>query len=185
MEEDEKIIYVAHRHWFIYFKASFKAYILGIAAPLLFYYLFPGLYFVSLAWGAIGFLAVLYHLIDWYFDAWILTNTGIIDIEKNGIFDKSSTRIEYHMIEGISYNINGFWPIILNFGQIIIDKIGMNTQVILEDAANPKKLERRILKAQEKYVSERSVRDHSALKDMLSEMIAYHVTNNKINTPKE
>jgi hypothetical protein len=70
-----------------------------------------------------------------------------------------------------------------NYGDIIIDKLGAQTQLILKDAANPKRVERRVLKCQEKYISARSVRDHGALKDMLSEMIAYHVQSGKVKNP--
>ena len=89
------------------------------------------------------------------------------------------------MIEGIAYTISGFWRTLLNFGDITIDKIGAKTSVVLKDAANPKKLERKVMAFQEKYVSERSIKDHQNLKDMLANMIAYHMQNGKMASSKD
>lgn len=134
-------------------------------------------------WAFFGVCGLIYHFIDWYFDVWLLTTLGVIDIERNGLFDITSTRIEYHMIEGIAYNIKGFLQTLFNYGDITIDKLGAKTSVVLRNAASPKKLERKVMSYQEKYVYEKSIRDHQALKTMLSDMIAYHVQNNKINNP--
>ena len=185
LDDDEKILDTAHRHFFIYMKDAYKTFIFGMALPAMFFLFFPQAYFVVAIWGGIGVIGMLYHFVDWYFDAWLITNMGVLDIERNGLFDRTSTRIEYHMIEGLSYTIKGFWPTVLNFGDITLDKLGSKTTVILIDGASPKKVERMILHHQEEFVSDKSVRDHHALKDMLSEMIAYHVQNEKIKPSKK
>lgn len=185
LDNGEKIISIIHRHPLILLKDSFRGLLIGLVLPVLLYFFFPGLIFIAFVWFCVGILAFLYFFIDWYFDAWLVTNTGVIDIERNGIFDRSSTRIEYHMIEGIAFNIKGFWQTIFNFGEITIDKLGAGTTVVLHDATNPKKVERILMKNQEKFVSSKSLRDHSALKDMLSEMIAYHIQNEKVKIPKK
>ncbi|MBD3330938.1 hypothetical protein GF354_05425 [Candidatus Peregrinibacteria bacterium] len=185
LDDNEEILDVAHRHIFLLFKCSLKTFFFFVLLPILFYLFFPQAIFISLVWLGLGFLGMLYHFIDWYFDAWLITNTGVIDIERNGLFDRNSTRIEYHMIEGIAFNIKGFWQTVLNFGQITIDKIGASTTVILDDAASPKAIERKIIRYQEQFVNEKSLRDHHTLKSMLSEMIAYHIQNEKIDLPNE
>lgn len=184
LDDGEEILEIAHRHPFIFFKASFKVFFFGILLPVGFFLLFPKMLLIWIVWAGVGVLGMFYHFIDWYFDAWLLTNTGVVDVEKNGLFERNSTRVEYHMIEGVSYEINGFWPTILNYGNITIDKMGTSTSVILKDAGNPKKIERKVMKYQEDFVSEKSVRDHNALKNMLADMIAYHVQNQKISKKK-
>jgi hypothetical protein len=126
---------------------------------------------------------MIYHIIDWYFDAWLLTNQGVVNIEMGGIFSKSSTRVEYHMIEGIGYKVHGFFGTVFNYGDITVDKLGTSTSVVLLDAPNPKKIEKKVMYYQEKFLRSKSIRDHNALKNMLAEMIAYHVQTGKINDP--
>ena len=182
LDDGERVLSVAHRHLLILKIASAKTILFGVLVPFFGYLLFPQLILVFLAWWFIGAIGLFYHFVDWYFDVWLLTNFGVVDIERNGFLDVTSTRMEYHMIEGISFTIKGWLPTIFGYGDITIDKMGAKTSVVLMDAANPKKLERQVLRYQEKYVYEKSVRDHHQLKDMLSEMIAYHVNGDKVNT---
>ncbi|MBT4917130.1 hypothetical protein HN709_02530 [Candidatus Peregrinibacteria bacterium] len=184
LDDGERILQVAHRHILILKLASAKTVFLGILVPLLGYLLFPQILLVFVVWWFVGAIGLLYHFIDWYFDVWLLTNYGVIDIERNGLLDVTSTRIEYHMIEGISFTIRGWLPTIFNYGDITIDKLGAKTSVVLKDSTKPKRLERQVLKYQEKFVYEKSVRDHHQLKDMLSEMIAYHVNTDKVQPSK-
>jgi hypothetical protein len=174
LEEGERILRIAHRHFFILFKASVKSFFFGIVLPIALYLFFPQLVIVALIWLAMGIIVMFYHFIDWYFDAWIITNVAIIDIERNGLFDKKSKRIEYEMIDGIEYQITGFWQTILNFGDTSIDTMGTNLSLTLKDASNPKKLEKFITEYQEKYVNDKSFSDYNSLKTMLASMIAYH-----------
>ena len=180
IDDGEKILYIAHRHILIFKISSAKTIAFGLLLPFMIYIIFPQTLLFAIIWASAGFLRVIYHFIDWYYDVWILTDSGIIDIERNGVFDITATRVEYHMMEGISYNIKGFIPTILKYGEITIDKLGAQTALVLKDASNPKKLERRILGYQEKFVHSKSVRDHESLKGMLADMISYHVQNGKI-----
>lgn len=181
LDDGERVLSVAHRHSFVFAKAVFKVFVFGIVIPALLYVLFPGLATAWIIWGAVGLFGMTYRFMDWYFDVWLLTNFGVVDIERNGFFDITSSRIEYHMIEGISYTVKGFWQTIFNYGDVTIDKMGGQTSIVLRDSVRPKKLEALIAKYQDKYVANRSVRDHQALKNMLSEMIAYHAQSKRID----
>lgn len=183
LDKGERILYVAHKHVLILKVSSAKTSFFGIVLPVLGYLLFPQFLVIFLVWAFVGFIGLIYHFFDWYFDAWLLTNAGVIDIERDGFFTLTSTRVDYHMIEGMSYTIKGFWATVFNYGELTLDKLGAKTSVVLADAANPKKLERLVMKYQERYVAAKSVRDHQELKGMLSEMIAYHVHNSKLKKP--
>lgn len=185
LDDGERIIHVAHKHIIILKVKGAKAMFFGILLPVVLFLLFPGIALVWSIWIFVGLCSMFYNFMDWYYDAWLLTNFGVISLEGEGIFDITATRVEYHMIEGISYSIKGFWRNLINFGDITLDKLGTKTSMSLQDAASPQKLERRIMNYQQKYVTERSIRDHQALKDMLADMIAYHVQNEKIKPKTE
>ncbi len=167
----EKIYFVAHTHPFVAYGTFFKTLTMGIAIPLGFNILMPPFQIVWLVWMIVGVLAFIYELLDWYMDAWIVTNAGIIDLQWDGFFSKSSTRIEYHTIEGITYEIKGFWGTIMNFGNIMVERLGTGTVVTLENVAFPKKVEREVLHYQAKFVTDKSLKEEAALKDMLVSMI--------------
>jgi len=181
LDENEKILYVAHRHILIFKVKAAKTSFFGLALPFLGYLIFPQFLVGFLIWAVVGVLGYFYHFLDWYFDCWILTTGGVIDIERNGLFDVTTTRIDYHMIEGIAYTIKGVLQTLFNYGDITIDKLGAKTSVVLLDAGNPRKLERIVMRYQEQFIYEKSVRDHQVLKTMLSDMISYHVHNQMLN----
>lgn len=185
LDDHERIVHIAHKHILVYKLDAAKTSFFGITLPIISFIFFPKFYLIFLIWAFIGVCALFYHFVDWYYDVWLLTNLGIIDIEMRGWLDVTATRVEYHMIEGTSYTIKGFWQTLFNYGDITVDKLGAQTSVCLHDAASPKKLERLVMKLQEKYVYDRSIRDHYALKSMLSDMIAYHIQNKKISNPKK
>ena len=183
LDDGEKILAVAHKSVIVLKLKMAKTSFFGFLLPIGLYLLFPKAWTICLIWLLCAFFVAIYHFLDWYFDAWLLTNNGVIDIENSGLLDMTSTRIDYHMIEGISYSIKGLLQTVFNYGDITIDKLGAKTSVVLKDAAKPKKLERMVMKYQEQFVFEQSVRDHQALKTMLSDMIAYHVQHGKIQMP--
>lgn len=180
LDDGEKILDVVHRHILVFKTEAAKPAFFGVFLPILFYLFFPQMWLLCLIWAFSGLCGIFFDFIDWYFDCWLLTNFGVVDLDRAGLFSMTSTRVEYHMIEGISYTIQGFWRTMLNYGDITIDKLGANTSVALKDAAHPQHIERKIMDFQERYVAERSLRDHQALKDMLADMIAYHVQNDKL-----
>ncbi|MBU1019309.1 MAG: hypothetical protein ABII07_00990 [Patescibacteria group bacterium] len=167
----EKIYFVAHTHPFIMYKIFFKTLIFGLLLPLGFNVIMPPFAIVWYGWIAVGGLIFFYEIMNWYLDAWIITNHGIIDLQWNSFFDKSSTRIEYHTVEGITYQVKGFWGTIMNYGDIMIERLGTGTVVTLESVAFPKKVEREVLHYQEKFVRAKNFKDETALRDMLLGML--------------
>jgi len=183
-DDGEYILRVAHKHVLVLKIDAAKSVVFGNILPVFLYLLFPKLLIIWAGWFLFGLFGFFYHFIDWYYDAWVLTNLGVIDIERDGFFNLTSTRIDYHMMEGISYTVNGFIRTVFNYGDITIDKLGSKTSVILRNAANPRGLERHVMKCQEEFVANKSITDHQALKGMLAEMIAYHAHNKKIKKPR-
>lgn len=171
LNRGESIYFVAHTHPFVMYGAFFKALVFGILLPLGFNVIMPPFYYIWWGWAALGLLIFLYEILNWYLDAWVITNQGIIDLQWNSFFDKSSTRIEYHTIEGITYQIKGFWGTIMNFGDIMVERLGTGTIVTLENVAFPKKVEREVLHYQDKFIRKKNMKDDMALKDMLAGML--------------
>lgn len=182
IEEGEKIYYVAHRHVFTLYKPVMKLTFFGFLIPGALIFLFPQVHVIILAAGAwifIAFLQFLYILLKWYFDAWLITNAGVIDIQWHGFFDRAATRIEYHTVEGVTNTIKGFWGTILNFGDIALSLIASGTQVLLQNAKRPRYIEQIVLKAQEEFLVHKASKDQQALKNLLAGMIQQHNVHGK------
>lgn len=167
----EKILYVAHTHPFTLYTDFIKNLFFGLLLPGLFYLMMPPLWIVWAAWASMGAITLFLFFLDWYFDALLVTNQSLIDLQWEGLWNRASTRIEYHTIEGVSYVKNGFWSVILNYGDISIERLGVGRPVGLASVSFPKTLEREILQAQNEFMRNKSFRDHQTLKDLLGNMV--------------
>lgn len=187
MEDGEVILDVAHTHIVKFKIAASKVSFFGIILPIVLYWLFPMklVFLIAFAWVVVGVLAMFYKFLDWYFDVWLLTNMGVISIHRNGLFDATTQKVDYYMITDVTYTIKGVLQTLLNFGDVTLDRMSANVVMTLKDAASPKKLERKITEFRDLYVHDKSFRDHHYLKDMLSEMIAYHANQGKVKVPKK
>lgn len=178
LEEGEKIHYVAHRHPFVLLATVWRPILFAVVAPVVLLWLFPAFLYFAAAWFFIGLCRVLYQTINWFFDVWLLTNTSVIDLDWNGFFSRCSMRIEYHMIEGVSYEYSGFFQTIFRYGDIYLQRVGNGNLISLKDGAKPRRVESGVLQLQSKYVTDKSYRDHDSLKTLLAEMLHHHVKKN-------
>ncbi|KKP37623.1 hypothetical protein A2483_01095 [Candidatus Peregrinibacteria bacterium RIFOXYC2_FULL_33_13] len=173
LEENEELKYVAHRHLFTEWRNFAKTIIASLILPIIFYILFPFAPFLYLwiLWFSIGIIRFIYKLADWYFDVWLITDLSVIDVQWNGIFDRSSSRMEYTGIKGLTYNIKGFWGTIFGYGDTTLEHAINSNNFVLEKAAHPKKIERILLNNQNEFIHSQTMSDHEALKQMLIEML--------------
>jgi len=59
----------------------------------------------------------------------------------------------------------------MNYGDIMIERLGTGTVVTLGDVSFPKTVGREVLKYQEKFVKAKNYKDQTALKDLLVQMV--------------
>ena len=187
LAEGEKIQFVIHRHLFMQAKSFFKVFFFGIFIPLVAWWLFRDIKEIALfaaVWLAIGVLRFIYEFFDWYYDVWLVTNASIVEIMWEGFFKKSSTRIEYHIIQGIGYEVTGFGRTIFNYGTIALDKFA-GGQSVFDGAISPRKTSEMLTKAQEDFVTNKSFRDHRALQGILTDMLQKHIVEHGVPEGEE
>lgn len=177
--DGEEILFAIHRHLIVELKRFSRIFLFGIFIPLVAWWLFPQIGIFAFIWLFIGAARFIYEFFDWYYDVWLVTNVSIVEIMWQGFFDKSSTRIEYHIIQAIGYEVKGLLPTIFNYGSITLDKFA-GTPSVFEGAINPRKKAEMITKAQEKFVTNKSFRDHRALQSILSDLLQRHVVENGV-----
>lgn len=174
LEKSEKIHVIGHVSIITIWKPLIRVACLGFIIPGILFIFFPLLLIPVLIWMLIGFIKVLYELYGWYYDVFLITNNSVLSIKSDSLFHVTTNRVEYHMIEGVSYTIQGFWQTIFNFGNIQVEKVGLGTPIVLRNASNPARIERLILKYQEMYMTERTFQDHKTLQQLLAGMVREH-----------
>lgn len=182
--EGEHIVHVIHRHIFMQSKDFLRIIFFGLFLPFFFWWLFPQIALFASIWLAIGMIRFFYEFFDWYYDVWLVTNVSIIEIMWQGFFEKSSSRIEYHTIQGIGYEVKGMLRTLFNYGSITLEKFAGNPSVF-DGARGPKKKSEMLAKAQEDFVTNKSFRDHHALQGILTDLLQRHVVENGLPEEEE
>ncbi len=175
LEKDEKVHAVIHRSLAVMTPTFLKILIIGFLFPVVLVFFFPNLFWAMIGWMVLAVMRVFYDLYDWYYYVWLITDRAVVDIRSPSLFEVSTTRIEYHMVEGVSYTISGFWRTVLAYGDVTLEKVGGNSTMKMYGAQNPKRIERLILKYQEHYMQNHNYNSHDALKSLLSGMLYEHM----------
>lgn len=181
LEEDEQLIAICHRHPFVYAGDLARILLIGIVIPVFLFIVFPEIVLIWSIWAVAGIIKVMYSLLVWFYDALLITNNSIIDIEWNGFFDRTSSRMEYQMVEGVTTELKGFMRVVFNYGNVKVTGSGGGSYIGLNDAMHPRKIETLIMTHQEKYISEKNLTDADSLKDLLVTIVRQHIeTKNEV-----
>ncbi len=173
LDDDEEIIRIIHKHWFTGLKFLFFPVVvffglialLTIAFSIVLFYIIAIIAVFVLVWGLRNFL-------DYYLDAWMITDTGIVDVEWHGWFHRQSSRVLYSDLQGVSYEINGIGETVLRYGTISVEKISTGAEISMEYVSRPREVEALILKCMEDYVYKKNLKDATAVQDILANVIA-------------
>lgn len=160
LTENEHIILISRRHWWILTGKITAVLFLGLIPILL--YSFWGVVSPQItlpneeAVGAfIYFALTLYYtflwlyfcifFVDYFLDVWIVTNMRIIDIEQKGLFNREVSECYLANIQDITIEIKGVMPTFLNFGDLHIQTAAEKKVFIFQQIADPNKVKNIIL----------------------------------------
>lgn len=174
LEPGDKIRYIGHNHVLILLRDGGLYILLGILIPYGLWYSNVDLWPLSGALLVLSTMRFLYKTSLWYFDVWIITNNGIVDIEWKGFFNRKIIRISFEHFEGISTQVKGFFNTIIRKGKVTLVRNIDNHPIFLRDAYHPEHIESEVIKAQTSFHEEGQKglsEKHDSLKNILTEMI--------------
>lgn len=158
--QGEKVVAVVRHHWFVFFRSIVGILLLFfipfLVVPIVLVYVEQGGGAVPAGFGfffAALWSLFLWHLLfarwtDYYFDIWIITSERIVDVDQKGFFKRNvATLVSYDRVEDVSFELDGIFGNILNFGHVQVQTAAASREFIMEEVANPQKLERLIQKA--------------------------------------
>ncbi len=173
LDDEEEISMVVHKHWLMGLRSLFwpSLLFLGIWSIVAFSPSRPIFYGVALA-DLFVLIWWIRNFMDYYLDAWVITNRGIIDLEWHGWFHRTSTRVLFSDLQGVSYEINGIIGTMFRYGHMDIEKISTGTTMSMDFVKNPKTVECVILENMEAYMHTKNLKDATAVQEILAEFVA-------------
>lgn len=159
LDDDEELVLVTRKHWFILFSRIFIP-VLLLTTPLVisFVELPPAFSEMVYPEGLPWFLGALFALFlwmlifqiwtDYYLDMWVVTSKRIIAIDQRGLFYRSISSFRFERLQDITVEINGIIATILDFGTIEAETAGHGeTEFSFRGAPHPRELKSKIIQA--------------------------------------
>jgi len=88
--------------------------------------------------------------LDYYLDAWIVTNERIINIKQGGFFARDISELKLTKIQDVTSEIIGIIPTLLDYGNIYVQTAGQEERFNFFQIPNPNYVKDVIVKLQEK-----------------------------------
>lgn len=155
--ENEKIIILLRRHWFIIFKKIIFWAIVALL-PLILYSMAKSLFdtlisneliypiFILLfsTYYLYVWLFIFYSFVDYYLDVWIVTSERIINIEQKGLFFRVTSEQKLYRIQDVTSELKGFFSTFLNYGTVYIQTAGEQPRFIFKEVPAPQQVAKKI-----------------------------------------
>ncbi len=91
--------------------------------------------------------------VSYYYDILIVTDKEVLDIKQIGLFDRQITEISLLRIQDVSAQVNGFWPTLFNYGDVVAESAGENSRTyVIENIGNPIKIANQILQLHTEHI---------------------------------
>ena len=149
LENDEKIVYKVHKHWFAIALPVTISIILA-AAPLIFFGVFFKFFLeqnisfsLPIFFYCIWLLAIwIFSFVEWtgfYLDVWFVTDRRIIYVDQGGLFNRRISSLRFDKIQDVTIEIKGIIAEMMHFGDISVQTAGENRQFVMHGVENPTK----------------------------------------------
>lgn len=180
MEDDEKVLRVFRRPILFSIPGfSFRAALwIGLVAAAWFFYPAYNQFNASYIWQGLaimGFVHTFSPMWKWYFNALVMTNESLIIVDWPTLWQRRSTRIDFHNLDEITVERSGMKSFMLNYGNLCLAKINGGGEHLVRGLARPTKTARSIEDYREWHLDKKNFTEESALKGLLSGIVQRHV----------
>jgi len=160
-KDGEKILLVAHRHWFDILTQFFFVLVLIIMLigsyaflPVMFPFLGEAIgsaFFAFLENTFLLFIWIIFFIIwiDYYFDVWIITNQRVVNIEQKALFSREVSELELENIQDVTTEVSGILRTFFNFGNLYIQTASETERFVFNNVPDPYKIKDLIMNLQE------------------------------------
>lgn len=131
--DNEHVVLFLRRHWIALFAVAFS-FLCLVGIPLIIGWFFidsitiwynhPLFGPLLVIAGSIYFLSIwlfaFLEITDYYLDTWIVTNERIINIEQEGLFNRTASELDLAAVQDTTAEIHGILQTMLTYGNVFI-----------------------------------------------------------------
>ncbi len=154
--KNERVVLQVRKYWITLLGPGIRVFLAifvpGIFLDFIFKHLI--LLVLFLAWFAFVLGYALYYSIRWYYDSFIITNKRIIDIDQEGVFNRTVSETTFERVQDATYEVRGFLGTMLDYGTVKVQTAGAEETIELARVHHPKKVQDQILRIGENFDQE-------------------------------
>ncbi|MBI4121503.1 MAG: PH domain-containing protein [Candidatus Ryanbacteria bacterium] len=126
LKQNEKILMTLHKHWLVLAGRVVAILLLAtLPLPTLFFFENMALVFFCLSlWWLVLLLIFFIEWLNYWLDAWVITDTRIIDIEQRGLFHRETSEFAVSRVQDVTTSVEGVLATFLKFGDITVQTAG-------------------------------------------------------------
>jgi hypothetical protein len=190
LEEDEKVIVIIRKHWWIIF-TKILAILIFACVPLALLLIFTGIQSVadplvnidSTQWFTIHIAQILFvytiwllllwitlanFWTDYYLDLWAITTKRVILVDQRGFFRRFLSSFRLERLQDMNIEINGIIPTLLDFGTIEAQTAGgSNEKFTSPHMPHPRDIKALIVNAADELTFAQSARIDNIKKNQM------------------
>ncbi|OGL78727.1 hypothetical protein A3F28_02545 [Candidatus Uhrbacteria bacterium RIFCSPHIGHO2_12_FULL_57_11] len=83
--------------------------------------------------------------VDYYLDAWIVTNERIVSIEQHSLFARTIAELDLFQIQDVTSEVRGLIPTMFNYGDVHIQTAGAIERFVFEQVPRPDEIRKKIV----------------------------------------
>lgn len=155
---EEKVVFYTRRHFIVFIGELLLIAVLGLV-PVIGFFLIraawlgllsgpvsrPILVLVASAYYLNLWLFFLSNFVDYYLDAWIVTDDRILNVEQHGLFSRTISELDLVKIQDVTSEVRGFFPYLFNYGSVYIQTAGETRRFQFEQVPQPHEIRKHIL----------------------------------------
>ena len=93
----------------------------------------------------VGWLFLYQSFIDYWLDAFILSDKRILDIDQKGLFNRTVSELRLYRIQDVTAEIKGMLHTFLDYGEITVQTAGEQERFHFKDIPHPNTVAKQIL----------------------------------------
>jgi len=124
---------------------------------------------------ALSILWLLWRLVDWHNDIYVLTPDHVIDIEKRPFLSEFRREANLAMIQDVSYTQPSFLSKLLDFGTVVLETAGVTGQLTFDNVPHPREVQRKVFErvgqVRAETQKQRAAQQREQMKAVLDELL--------------
>jgi len=177
LEDDERIIKYARKHWYVLFARIFTLGILAVFPLIVFVLIsifatdfiinldvkeYINIFiFLYIIWLLILWMILFHTWTDYYLDVWTVTNKRLIAVDQNGLFHRTIGSFRLEKLQDINVDIKGFVATMLDFGTVELETAsGSEDEFKMYGLPHPQELKATIFEASDKLMKKDTKNHH-------------------------